>query len=115
MYSYGLGMGPVPWVLASEWPSMEHKAMVNTATSLCYFTSVFLSAPLATTSMSLAGMASTYCMFALVNCIVLGIVLGLVPETGGRTYQQWRREEERKQRGEEGEEGQEDFTHILQI
>ena len=113
MYSYGLGMGPVPWVLASEWPCMEHKAMVNTATSLCYFTSVFLSAPLATTCMSLAGMASTYCMFALVNCIVLGIVLGLVPETGGRTYQQWRREEERKERGEQGQE--EEFDNILQI
>ena len=130
MFCYGLGMGPVPWVLCSEWPSMDLKvrlylhfmsqvlivirllqALVNTAATLCYFTSVFLSAPLASFILSVAGMPSTYSMFALVNCIVLGIVLVLVPETGGSSYTQFRKE--RKKGMEEGQ--VEEFDEILEI
>ena len=48
-------------------------------------------------------------MFALVNCIVLGIVLVLVPETGGSSYTQFRKE--RKKGREEG--VVEEFDQIL--
>ena len=84
---------------------------MNSIATLCYFTSVFFSAPLTSLIMSLAGMSITYCMFALVNCIVLCIVLGLVPETGGMSYQQFRTE--KKKRVEQGKE--EEFDHILEI
>ena len=79
------------------------QALVNSAATLSYFSSVFLSAPLTSLMMSLAGMPSTYIMFALVNCTVLGIVFFLVPETGGRSYIQFKGAKE------------EEFDKILQI
>merc|ERR1711954_312274 len=65
---------------------------------MLYFISVFFSSPLTSLMMSVAGMPCTYIMFALVNCSFLGIVLLLVPETGGRLCIQFKREET-KERG----------------
>ena len=59
--------------------------------------------------MSLAGMPCTYIMFALVNCSVLGIVLFLVPETRGRSYIQFKKEEQKNKDGTKDEE----FEQIL--
>ena len=87
------------------------QALVNTAATLSYFSSVFLSAPLTSLMMSLSGMPSTYIMFALVNCTVFGIVFFLVPETGGRSYIQFKKEEQKRKEGTE----EEEYDNILQI
>ena len=59
--------------------------------------------------MSLAGMPCTYIMFALVNCAVLLIVLFLVPETWGKSYMQFKKEEQKKEDGAK----EEEFEQIL--
>ena len=50
-------------------------------------------------------------MFALVNCTVFGIVFFLVPETGGRSYIQFKKEEQKRKEGTE----EEEYDNILQI
>ena len=87
------------------------KALLNTTASLCYFSSVFLSAPLTSLILSYAGMSITYCMFALVNCIVLGIVIFLVPETGGMSYHKFREEKRKKEMDMQ----EEEFARILEF
>ena len=80
---------------------------MNSMATLCYFSSVFLSAPMTSFVMGLAGIPLTYCMFAAVNFVVLVVVLAVVPETKGMTYFEYNKEKAKhKESAKEEESGQ---------
>jgi len=89
MFSNSLGMIVTPWVLCGEWPSIQNKATVSGVGTLLYYASVFLSSqipPLLEPSLGLPGM---FLVFAAVTLFFLGTVFFAVPETSGKTYQQY--------------------------
>jgi len=86
MFVAGLGISSVPWILASEWPEMNVKGLVNTATTFCYFSSVFLSAQLTTVVNKYFGITVSFAIFAVINSLVFILTWTAIPETHGLSY-----------------------------
>jgi len=89
MLASSLGMAPVPWILAGEWPAYQHKGYVGTAGTALFYSSVFLASQLTSVLQDSVGMPGMFLVFACLAGLYLGITLLLVPETGGASYQQF--------------------------
>jgi len=89
MLGSSLGMAPVPWILAGEWPAFKHKGYVGTAGTALFYSSVFLASQLTSVLQESVGMPGMFLVFSCLAAIYLGITIIMVPETGGASYQQF--------------------------
>jgi len=89
MLGSSLGMAPVPWILAGEWPAFKHKGYVGTAGTALFYSSVFLASQLTSLLQESVGMPGMFLVFSCLAGIYLGITVIMVPETGGASYQQF--------------------------
>jgi len=89
MLGSGLGMAPVPWILAGEWPAFQHKGYVGTVGTALFYSSVFLASQLTSVLQESVGMPGMFLVFSCLAGTYLGITITMVPETGGATYQQF--------------------------
>ena len=60
--------------------------LVNTATTFCYFSSVFLSAQLTTVVNKYFGITVSFAIFAVINSLVFILTWTAIPETHGLSY-----------------------------
>jgi len=89
MFASSLGMAPVPWILAGEWPAFTHKGLVGTAGTALFYISVFLASQLTGFLQQALGLPGMFLVFALNGSIYVGLVMIFVPETNGKNYHQF--------------------------
>merc|ERR1712106_1275853 len=92
MLASSLGMAPVPWILAGEWPAIEHKGLVGTAGTALFYISVFLASQMTGLLQHALGLPGMFLVFSVNALLYLGLVLMFVPETKGKNYHQFLRE-----------------------
>jgi len=92
MFSYSLGMAPVPWILCGEWPTLEQKGLLSTLGTSLFYLSAFLSSQIPGVLKPCIGLSGMFLVFAAISLSVLIIVLLFVPDTRGLNYQQFKKE-----------------------
>ena len=79
---------------------------MNTASTFCYFVSVFLSAHLTTLVNNSFGISASFIVFAGINALTFIVTVMYVVETGGLTYERHRQLEIEKDKEDP------DFTYL---
>ncbi|EOA20555.1 hypothetical protein CARUB_v10000868mg [Capsella rubella] len=85
--SYGLGMGPIPWIIASEIYPVDVKGAAGTICNLVSSISSWL-VSYSFNFLLLWSSTGTFVIFAIVMCIGLVFTAKLVPETKGKSLEE---------------------------
>jgi len=89
MFSASFGMAPVPWILCGEWPCVSHKAPITATGSFLFYASVFLSSQQLTILEPLLGLSGMFLVFSGISALFLAIVLLFVPDTRGKSLEDY--------------------------
>eukprot|EP00095_Tigriopus_kingsejongensis_P011257 maker-scaffold708_size108518-snap-gene-0.15 protein:Tk11257 transcript:maker-scaffold708_size108518-snap-gene-0.15-mRNA-1 annotation:"facilitated trehalose transporter tret1" len=86
MFTIGLGMNPVPWILLGEWFTPKNRAFINSCGTAFFFFTCFVTIQLSELiqeHLGMAGVLFSFCFW----CIIFTLIgIRWVPETQGGTY-----------------------------
>ncbi|XP_071534345.1 facilitated trehalose transporter Tret1-like [Panulirus ornatus] len=86
--SYGLGVGPIPWILQGELPPTPVRSVGASITTFFFAVSMFVVGYIFPELMSVAGVGGSLLVFAVFNALLTVVVWFFLPETGGRFLHQ---------------------------
>lgn len=86
--AYGLGVGPVPWVLQGELLPTPVRSLGASITIFFFAVSIFLVGYVFPELMSVAGVGGSLLVFAAFNAFLTLVLWFFLPETGGRFLHQ---------------------------
>merc|ERR1719357_2316021 len=87
------------WLLCGEWPCVSHKAPITAAGSFLFYASVFLSSQQLTILEPLLGLSGMFLVFSGISALFLAIVLLFVPDTRGKSLEDYFTEMKTKSSG----------------
>ena len=85
--SFGIGMGPVPWLLAAELFPTHKCARANALTAIANWSANFVAGVLFLPMANSIG-ATCFVPFAVVLALFVALVVPRIPETRGKTLEQ---------------------------
>nr|XP_053638686.1 facilitated trehalose transporter Tret1-like [Cherax quadricarinatus]XP_053638687.1 facilitated trehalose transporter Tret1-like [Cherax quadricarinatus] len=86
--AYGLGVGPIPWVLLGEFLPTPVRSIGASITTSFFALTLFVVGFVFPELMRVIGTGGSLLIFAFFNVVLAAVVWAFLPETGGRTLHQ---------------------------